>query len=70
MTVTNCTFNGTTNGLRLKAGRGTGGLVQNVGYDQITMTKEGRVDPPGPTTGETVPGLADGPGAVKESEGT
>jgi polygalacturonase len=38
MTVTNCTFQGTTNGLRLKAGRGFGGLVQNVTFDQITMT--------------------------------
>jgi hypothetical protein len=38
LTVTNCTFTGTTNGLRLKAGRGFGGLVQNVSYDQITMT--------------------------------
>jgi polygalacturonase len=38
MTVNNCTFNGTTNGLRLKAGRGNGGLVQNVTYSNITMT--------------------------------
>jgi polygalacturonase len=38
MTVVNCTFDGTTNGLRLKAGRGFGGLVQNVTFDQITMT--------------------------------
>jgi polygalacturonase len=38
MTVTNCTFNGTTNGLRLKAGEGNGGLVQNVSYSNITMT--------------------------------
>jgi polygalacturonase len=38
LTVTNCTFNGTTNGLRLKAGEGNGGLVQNVSYSNITMT--------------------------------
>jgi polygalacturonase len=38
MTLTNCTFNGTTNGVRLKAGRGFGGMVQNVTFDQITMT--------------------------------
>jgi polygalacturonase len=37
MTVSNITFNGTDNGLRLKAGRGNGGLVQNVSYDYITM---------------------------------
>ncbi len=38
MTVTDITFNGTTDGLRLKAGRGTGGLVENVTYSNITMT--------------------------------
>jgi polygalacturonase len=38
LTVTNCAFNGTMIGLRMKAGRGFGGLVQNVSYDQITMT--------------------------------
>jgi polygalacturonase len=38
MTVTNCTFNGTTNGLRLKAGRTNGGLVSNISYSNITMT--------------------------------
>src|SRR5262249_19719402 len=37
MTVTNCTFVGTSIGLRMKAGRGYGGLVENVLYDQITM---------------------------------
>ena len=38
MTVSNVTFNGTSNGLRLKAGAGYGGLVQNVSYSHITMT--------------------------------
>jgi len=38
MTVTNCTFTGTANGFRLKAGRGNGGLVQNVTYSNCTMT--------------------------------
>ena len=37
LTVTDITFNGTTDGLRLKAGRGTGGLVENVYYANITM---------------------------------
>ncbi len=36
--VINCTFNGTTNGLRLKADPTEGGLVQNVTYSNITMT--------------------------------
>lgn len=38
MTVTNCTFTGTTAGIRLKAARGQGGLVQNVSYSNLTMT--------------------------------
>lgn len=38
MTVSNVTFNGTSNGLRLKAGAGYGGLVQNVSYSNIQMT--------------------------------
>ncbi len=38
LTVTNCTFTGTTNGLRLKADPTEGGLVQNVTYSNITMT--------------------------------
>jgi polygalacturonase len=38
MTVTNCTFNGTTSGIRIKTGRGKGGLVQNITYDHLTMT--------------------------------
>src|SRR5580658_7534297 len=36
--VNNVTFNGTTNGLRLKADRGNGGVVQNVVFSNITMT--------------------------------
>ncbi|MGA3065697.1 MAG: glycosyl hydrolase family 28 protein [Tepidisphaeraceae bacterium] len=35
--VNNITFNGTVNGLRLKADRGNGGLVENCTYSNITM---------------------------------
>jgi hypothetical protein len=38
VTVTNCTFNGTTNGLRIKSNIGLGGPVTNVSYTNITMT--------------------------------
>jgi polygalacturonase len=38
MTVNNITFNGTNNGFRLKAGRGNGGLVQNLVFNNVTMT--------------------------------
>ncbi len=38
MVVTNCTFNGTDTGLRLKADPTQGGPVQNVTYSNITMT--------------------------------
>jgi len=38
LTVTNVTFNGTTNGIRLKADRSNGGVVQNLSYSDITMT--------------------------------
>jgi autotransporter-associated beta strand protein len=38
MTVSHITFNGTDNGLRLKAGKGQGGNVTNVSYSDITMT--------------------------------
>jgi polygalacturonase len=38
MTVNNITFNGTNNGFRLKAGRGNGGIVQNISYNNVTMT--------------------------------
>jgi polygalacturonase len=38
LNVNNTTFNGTTSGIRLKAGRTTGGLVQNCTYSNLTMT--------------------------------
>jgi len=38
LTVTNCTFNGTLYGLRMKSDPITGGLVQNISYSGITMT--------------------------------
>ncbi len=38
LTVSNITFNGTTNGLRMKAGQGQGGTVKNVTFSNITMT--------------------------------
>jgi polygalacturonase len=38
MRVANCTFDGTTAGIRIKTARGRGGLVQNVIYDHLTMT--------------------------------
>lgn len=38
LTVKNCTFDGTENGLRLKSRRGKGGLVQDILYSDITMT--------------------------------
>lgn len=38
LVVTNCTFNGTTSGIRIKSARGKGGLVQNLVYTDITMT--------------------------------
>ncbi len=37
MTVSHITFSGTTNGLRLKAGIGNGGLVENITYSDISM---------------------------------
>lgn len=42
MTVSNVTFNGTSNGLRMKAGAGNGGLVQNISYSNISMTNVGK----------------------------
>ncbi|HEY1787643.1 MAG TPA: glycoside hydrolase family 28 protein [Verrucomicrobiae bacterium] len=42
VTVTNCIFDGTQNGLRIKSQRGKGGLVENIVYEDIRMTN---VDP-------------------------
>jgi polygalacturonase len=36
--VHDCTFNGTSNGIHLKAGRGDGGLVTNLTFSNLTMT--------------------------------
>lgn len=41
ITVVNCTFNGTDNGIRLKSQRGRGGLVQNMNYSNLSMTNVG-----------------------------
>jgi polygalacturonase len=38
VTVKNCTFSGTENGIRIKSRRGKGGLVQDLSYSDITMT--------------------------------
>ncbi len=37
VTVQNCTFEGTENGLRIKSARGKGGVVENITYSNITM---------------------------------
>ncbi|HEV2328105.1 MAG TPA: glycoside hydrolase family 28 protein [Verrucomicrobiae bacterium] len=42
VTVTNCIFDRTENGLRIKSQRGKGGLVENIVFTDIRMTK---VDP-------------------------
>ena len=42
VTVRNCTFEGTENGLRIKSRRGRGGVVENISYSDITMKN---VDP-------------------------
>lgn len=38
LVVTNCTFEDTDNGLRIKSRRGRGGVVENITYTDITMT--------------------------------
>jgi polygalacturonase len=38
LTVSNCTFDGTDSGIRIKTPRGNGGLAQNFTYENITMT--------------------------------
>lgn len=38
LAVTNCTFNATSNGIRLKSTDGRGGLVENLYYSGLTMT--------------------------------
>jgi len=38
MFVTNCTFNGTDNGIRIKSYRGAGGNIRDVSYKNIMMT--------------------------------
>jgi len=37
LTVRNCTFEGTENGIRVKSPRGRGGTVENLVYENITM---------------------------------
>jgi polygalacturonase len=37
LTVRNCTFDGTDAGIRMKAPRGEGGLVEDLSYDRLTM---------------------------------
>ncbi|HEY5040552.1 MAG TPA: glycoside hydrolase family 28 protein [Verrucomicrobiae bacterium] len=39
--VTNCTFNGTDSGIRIKTSREKGGLVENLIYTHLTMTNVG-----------------------------
>jgi polygalacturonase len=36
--VSNCTFEGTDSGIRIKTARGRGGLLQNLSYENLTMT--------------------------------
>jgi len=38
MLVDSCTFNGTTNGIRIKSDRGRGGNVRNITYSNLSMT--------------------------------
>jgi polygalacturonase len=42
VTVRNCTFEGTENGIRIKSQRGKGGVVENISYSDIVMKN---VDP-------------------------
>ena len=42
VTVRNCTFENTENGIRIKSQRGRGGIVENINYSDITMKN---VDP-------------------------
>ena len=61
--VSNCTFDGTTTGLRLKADATEGGMVENLSYSDITMTNVqypivfysyyNRVGSPGATSGSS-----------------
>jgi polygalacturonase len=41
MLVRRCTFDGTDTGVRFKSGRGRGGLVENVTYEDLTMKNVG-----------------------------
>ena len=36
--VSNCTFDSTDSGIRIKTSRGRGGLLQNLTYENLTMT--------------------------------
>jgi polygalacturonase len=62
VTVHNCTFSGTTSGIRMKSERDRGGDVQYLAYNNNTMTGVGTPvsitsyypsDPPNPTTNAT-----------------
>jgi polygalacturonase len=75
VTVRNCTFEGTENGLRIKSRRGRGGVVENITYSDITMKN---VNPAitlscnygGTSAGDAVQGSApkpEGPQPVNET---